>query len=171
MIIMKKVNRAYVMSHLKLRDEIYFNFGGFSNNFFQGKEKIREYFCKLWNSIDINSYNNNYILIDSDEQQKNIELSDFDVGVKQINGVNVLFFEMPESYSYCQQAKIIAIVFLKSGLRYFTLEIESESKCLVGEWLLVDDDFVHINYNKIYDDYITNFLNSLNIMLKNVYNI
>ena len=72
---------------------------------------------------------------------------------------------MPKSSLICNQAKIIAIAFSKGSPRYFMLEVKSSSKYLIGEWLLKDNIFVHIDYAEVKDDYLTNFVKILNFIL------
>ncbi len=159
---MKKVNKVYIMSHLKLRDEIYFNWRIFNYYLLIGGNKLKQHLCNLFDSIKEKDYNDNFSISDLEAK---VSIEDFDFGVMNIANINVLFIELPKSSLICNQAKIIAIAFSKGSPRYFMLEVKSSSKYLIGEWLLKDNIFVHIDYAEVKDDYLTNFVKILNFIL------
>lgn len=159
---MKKVNKAYIMSHLKLRDEIYFNWGIFNYYLLKGGDELKQHLCNLFNSIKIKDYSDNFSISDLETK---VSIKDFDFSVMNIANVNVLFIELPKSSFVCNQAEIITIAFSKDSPRYFTLEVESNSMYLIGEWLLKDNVFIHIDYGEVTEDYLVNFVKILSVIL------
>lgn len=159
---MKKVNKAYIMSHLKLRDEIYFNWRIFNYYLLKGGDELKQHLCNLFNSIKIKDYSDNFSISDLETK---VSIKDFDFSVMNIGNINVLFIEFPKSSFVCNQAEIIAIAFSKNSPRYFTLEVEPDSMYLIGEWLLKDNVFIHIDYGEVTEDYLISFVKILGVIL------
>ena len=55
---MNQISRAYIVSHIRIRDEIFNDWGNFNKILKDGPESMKEHLAKLWNDIspeDINS--------------------------------------------------------------------------------------------------------------------
>ena len=157
-----KTTRAYYMSHVLLRNKIFFEADEFNENLKKGPQVMKKYLLDLWNSINETDFKEGTIIEDINRV---VSANDFDVTYRAIENKEIFFFIMPDPDCYQAQAKAVALIIDKtSGIRYITMEIWSKDedekmkaifgelytpKYTIGEWKLKDNKFVHMNYGRI----------------------
>lgn len=155
-----KSSRAYYMSHILLRNEIYVNWNKFVEAFKLGPDEMKTYLVNMWNGIDNKYFKEGIIISDIDRK---VSKEDFDISVEYINDILTILIVFPAVDSYMAQARAVAIALGKENVRYITLEVWTEQEIMlfekykdeqplrytVGEWELNGTDFEHINYGKL----------------------
>ncbi|MBP3255069.1 MAG: hypothetical protein J6M60_01060 [Clostridia bacterium] len=169
-----ETTRAYYMSHVLLRNKIFFEPDEFGKKLSEGPNSMKQYLKDLWQSIDQKLFKEGVIIKDIDRKA---EIEDFDITNAMVGDKNIFFFQMPEPDSYDTQAKCIALVLERGGkVRYITMEIwtQRESEIIkeikgseampqytIGEWIFVGNDFEHKNLGKVKEDSIDSFASAV----------
>lgn len=166
--------RAYYMSHILLRNKIFFEPDEFGKKLSDGPQVMKQYLKDLWESIDQKFFNEEVNIKDIDRK---VEIDDFKITNAMVQDKNIFFFQMPEPDSYDTQAKCIALVLERGGkARYITMEIwtqreielikeingtEAMPQYSIGEWIFTGNDFEHKNLGKIKGDSIDTFASAV----------
>ena len=143
--------RAYYMSHILLKNKIFFDWKIFKDNLDKGPMAMKQYLLDLWNSIDQKCFKEGTKIKDLDRV---ITVDDFNILATKKDQKIIFFFSLPEPDSFDVQAKAIALI-LENGKmpRYITMEIWAEKEIAkqytIGEWILKDNKFEHLNIGKI----------------------
>lgn len=163
----KETSRAYITTHIFLRDNIYYHWKSFYNHLIDGPEHMIQYLLDMWNNINKDTINPNFHLIDIDRA---VTKDDFAIFTQHINNTTVFFFCFPEPDSYQAQAKCVALALCEDIPRYFTMEISyqrGEQKVyMVCEWCPEKDNFIHNNYGAMKEDSIDEFVDKVADLLK-----
>lgn len=157
-----ETSKAYYMSHILLRNKIFFESKEFNEYLSKGPQVMRQYLLDLWNSIDEKNFKEGAIIKDIDRA---VSVDDFDISFRPSEEKNIFFFIMPDPVCYQAEAKAVALIISKTNeIRYITMEIwsnneeENMKKILgesyipqytIGEWVLEENQFKHLNLGKI----------------------
>lgn len=146
----KKTSRAYMLSHIVLRNEIYGKWQVFNEHLNKGPQDMKQYLCDLWYSITQDKINQDFYLAD---EERKVTIDDFDITANKQADLQIFYFIFPEPDVFMAQAKCVALVLAPNMPRYFTMEIMKEEngqkQYIVGEWKVKDRQFVHYNYGKM----------------------
>ena len=171
-------SRAYYMSHILLRNEIYGNWAKFIEALKAGPDEMQTYLANMWNDIDAKYFKEGVVIRDIDRK---VTKQDFSISIENINDVLTVFIIFPELDSYMAQARVVAIALCEKYPRYITMEIWTEQEILmnqklkegyplgytVGEWQLKEQGFEHINYGRLPDATMECFVSFIgNTLLK-----
>ena len=160
--------KGYYLTHILLRNIIFYDFKLFNEKLNKGPEVMKKYLLELWNSIDESKFEPGTVI--NDKERVLIE-SDFDITFNEVDGIKIFFIIFPETSSYSTQAKAVAIVLCKDFPRYITMEgwtkEEIEQKYTIGEWEICKGIFKHNNYGKISRNTVECFATSVKELLKN----
>ena len=163
----KETSRAYIASHIILRNNIFYQWETFFNNFQKGNEYMRQYLCDIWNSIDDTTINPDFYLNDIDRK---VSKDDFYIFMKKINDFYVIFFVFPEPDSAMAQAKCVALVVGGTVPRYITMEISkingTQKSYMACEWHFENNNFVHYNYGSMQQNTINEFIDIIKDLLE-----
>ena len=157
-----ETSKAYFMSHILLRNKIFFEAKEFNEYLGKGPQVMKQYLLNLWNNIDQKDFKKDVIIKDINRP---ISIDDFDITLRQLEGKNIFFFIMPDPICYQTEAKAIAFIIDQvSGIRYITMEVWSSNEeenmkkiigesytpqYTIGEWKLEENQFKHLNLGKI----------------------
>lgn len=166
---MNQISRAYIVSHIRLRDEIFSDWNNFNIILNEGPDKMKEHLAKLWNDINPEDLNSGFVLTDKDRV---IGVNDFDITMNHVGDCPVFYFIMPDPDSVQAQAKCVALALTQSRPRYFTMEISKrlnseETYYIMGEWILKDNNFTHLNIGPIPNGTVANFASHVSFILNN----
>lgn len=163
----KKTSRAYMLSHIVLRSEIFGNWRKFNEHLNKGPEEMKKYLCDLWYSITNDKINQDFYLVD---ENREIKPEDFDITANIHENMKIFYIIFPDIDSFMAQAKCVALVLAPNMPRYITMEIANEEngqkKYMVGEWKIKDNKFVHYNYGRMEKDTIAAFSYCVSSILK-----
>lgn len=163
----KKTSRAYMLSHIVLRNEIYGKWNEFHDHLNKGPENMKQYLCDLWYSITQDKINQDFYLAD---EERKVTIDDFNVTANMLSNMQIFYFIFPEPDSFMAQAKCVALVLAPNMPRYFTMEIMKEEnrqkQYIVGEWKVKDRQFVHYNYGRMEKNTIDAFSYCLGSILQ-----
>lgn len=163
-------SRAYYMSHIALRDTVYFNWQEFIQAFNKGPNEIQTYLANMWNGIESKYFKEGTKIVDI---ERNISKDDFKVFVETLQDVLTIFIVFPQTEIKMAQAQIVAISLCEKMPRYITLESWTEQEAnrmremlkdeyvpsyTIGEWKFIDDHFEHVNYGQIKDVSVGEFV-------------
>lgn len=141
------VTKGYYLTHILLRNIIFYDFKIFNGKLKQGPDAVKKYLLELWNSIDENRFTPGTVIKDKDVK---LSESDFDIIFNEVNGIKVFYIIFPETSSYSTQAKTVALALCKDFPRYITMEgwteEEIEQRYTFGEWEIYKGSFKHNNY-------------------------
>lgn len=155
----KESSRAYISSHIILRNNVFGHSKDFYNNLISGPANMKQYLYDIWNNITPETINSDFELSDIDRK---VTKDEFDVGYKIINNTYVFFIGFPDPDSYHAQAKCVALILGKDMPRYITMEIArpngTEDNFMVCEWCIKDNGFVHNNYGRMHGNCINDFI-------------
>ena len=153
-----ELSRAYYLSHILLRNNVFFNWEEFNNHLKLGPDLMKEELVKMWNSIDDKAFKNEVTIKD---KNRVVTVDDFDIVLKKIVGIPVFIFKFPEPQIYDLQAEAVALALCKKEPRYITMEIwspeEEDKHYTVAEWIVEHRDFMHRNYGKLRENDIREF--------------
>lgn len=166
---MNQISRAYIVSHIRIRDEIFNDWGNFNKILKDGPESMKEHLAKLWNDISPEDINKDFELTDKDRV---ITKNDFDVTMNHVGDYPVFYFIMPDPDSVQAQAKCVALAITPTRPRYFTMEISKkmnseETYYIMGEWMFKDGNFTHLNLGPIPNGTVANFASHVSVVLDN----
>jgi hypothetical protein len=158
-----ETTRAYFMSHIVLRDKMFFEPKEFSEKLGAGPQVMKQFLADLWNGIGQDYFKEGTVVKDIDRK---IVPEDFNITNAMVGDNNFFFFTMPEPDSYNAQAKCVALVASRTGnIRYITMEIwteqEVEKKYTIGEWIFAGDHFEHKSLGKMVGDSIDVFASAV----------
>lgn len=163
----EKSSIHYIMAHEKIRNLIFEEWEKTNLLINQGPEILKQYFCKLWEEAKMElEYTDEIDIIDLDRE---IKPDDFNISYSILdNGMKVFNFIMPKPVTECGQVLYITLVITKKIPRFFTLELsKKENNYEIGEWKIdfENNDYIHVNHNKIEESNIGEFLEKINDVL------
>lgn len=155
----KETSRAYIVSNIKLRNEIYGNWKEFCSILNSGPDSVKKYLSNMWNSISKKDIAEGIELIDL---ERKIDENSFNITMNKVNNITIFYFIFPDSDFFMAQAKCVALALMPTLPRYFTMEVAidistSRRYYVMGEWKLINGKFNHINYGEIPNGTIENF--------------
>ena len=161
------MTRAYLMSHILLRNDIFYNWEEISKHLGNNIGDIKRYLLKMWYRIGINDKISDKKIKISDISRM-VTVDDFDVIERNINGITVYFFIFPNPDSCESQAKAVAVALCRDEKRYITMEMFSkENQYKIGEWNITENKFVHNNLGLLKGNTVEKFILLLEDILKN----
>jgi len=144
----------YIVSNIKLFNEVYGNWSNFSKYLDEGPESMKKYLLKLWNETKEELKDNKESKIK--DIDKKVTINDFDVSFsKTNNNISVFFITLPDYDGTDAASKYIALALTPNLPRYFTLEYSShfldKSPCwVIGEFAFTKEGkVIHHNYGSI----------------------
>ena len=167
-----ETSRAYIASHIKLRNEVFGNWQAFNKALCSGLDVMKKYLSDMWNSITEKDTMNGFRINDLN---RSISESDFNVTHNVLNGINVFYIIFPEPTIIQAQAKCVAVALTPNLPRYFTMEISSnyftkEPYYILGEWQIENGCFKHVNYGPLNHNTIESFASGILQILNNSQN-
>lgn len=155
----KETSRAYIMSNITLRNEIYRNWKEFNNILNEGPTNMKRYLSNMWNTISQRDISEGWILKDL---ERKIDENSFNITMNEINDISIFYFIFPDLDLLQAQARCIALALTPNIPRYFTMERaihinNKELYYIMGEWQFINGKFIHKNYGEIPNGTIENF--------------
>ena len=162
-----ETTKGYYLTHVLLRNIIFYDFKNFNENLSKGPEFMKKYLSQLWNSIDEKNFKEGVIIRDKD---RTITENDFDITVNQINSTKIFYLIFPDPINDSVQAKTVAICLCKDFPRYITMEgwtkDELSQQYTLGEWEICKGEFKHCNYGNVSRNTVESFATSVIELLK-----
>lgn len=165
---MNQISKAYIVSQIKLRGEIFGDWSNFNEILKVGPSAMKEHLSKIWNDITPEEINQGFELTDKDRV---ITKDSFDVTMNYVNNYPVFYFIMPDPDSVQAQAKCVALAITPNRPRYFTMEISKrtltdEVYYIMGEWVIKDNNYAHLNYGPVPNGTVANFASHVTAVLE-----
>ncbi len=162
-----QTSRAYVLTNIILRQEIFENWQNFYNHLHKGAKHMQKYLYKLWHSIDEKTLNNEIPLIDINRE---VKVDDFKIFMELVNNIPIFFFVFPEPEVVMRQAKCVALSLSTKAPRYFTMELfgnySGNYKYEIGEWVVEDLNYVHTEHGELKENTLEEFVSKIKAIIK-----
>lgn len=161
---------AYQFSNCYMRNMVFYRFSYFYKNLKEGPVKMKNFLVDRWYELVDGLRDNNNIIVSDIE--KVVLPSEFDITVNKTRDNSIVYFiKMPNSNIYKAESICVAVALTKDKPRYFTLElgrnVNGDKNYFMGEFVLIDDNFKHVNYGILVDNSISNFAYQVIYLLNN----